>query len=160
MGTLEWHCVYRSHPTSVPTSWWGWVHASLHLFMSTWPPISPQTPMHIYMDTWLLLYRTVFVCQSTHLCSHTLFRMWECISPCTYVHPTLHVYSNLLWIVTWKCGCPICHCVCVSQSHCLWSHTLVRMYTCITTWFYVELTTHVCSTPYAKLYGNVGDTVW
>ena len=45
--------------------------------------------------------------------------MWECISPCTYVHPTLHVYSNLLWIVTWKCGCPrVSLCVCSSHPAC------------------------------------------
>ena len=35
--------------------------------------------------------------------------------------------------------------MCVSQSPCLWSHTLVRMCTCISTWIYVYLTPHVWS---------------
>ena len=41
----------------------------------------------------------------------------------------------------------LCDSVCVSQSPCFWSQTLVRMCTCISTWIYVHLTTHVYSTP-------------
>ena len=40
------------------------VHASVHIFMSTWLPISPQTPMHSYMETWVPLCGSVFVSQS------------------------------------------------------------------------------------------------
>ena len=85
------------HPTSVPTPWLECVYASVHVCMSTWLPISPQTSMHIYMETWILLYGTVFVYQSTHLCSHTLFRMCAYISPCTSVHSTPHVSSMPYW---------------------------------------------------------------
>ena len=52
------------------------------------------------------------------------------------------------YMETWV---PLCGSVCVFQSPCFWSHTLVRMYTCIGTWIYVHLTTHVCSTPMHSL---------
>ena len=89
----EWRS-HLNHPTSVPIPWLECLHASVHVCMSTWLSISPQSPMHIYMETLLLLYGTVFVSHPTHLCSHTLFRMFACISPCTYVQPTPHVSST------------------------------------------------------------------
>ena len=89
------------------------------------------------MDT--LLYGTVFVSQSTHLCSQTLFRMCTCISPCTS-----------LSIVMWNHRCPLCGAVYVSQSP----------HFCICTCIYVHLVLHVCSTPYAQLHGNMGFSVW
>ena len=50
-----------------------------------------STPMHSLVETWVLLYGSVFVSQSPHLHSHTLFRMCTCISTCVYVHMTPHV---------------------------------------------------------------------
>ena len=50
------------------------------------------------------------------------------------------------YMETWV---PLCGSVCVSQSPCLWSDTLVRMCTCIRTEIYVHLTAHVSSMPYA-----------
>ena len=35
-------------------------------------------------------------------------------------------------------GAPVWHCV-FSQSPCLWSHTFIRMCTCISTWIYAHL---------------------
>ena len=140
------HCVCYSHPTSDPTPCLECVYASVHVCMFTWLPISPQTPMHSYMETWVLLYGTVFVSQSPHFCSHTLFRTCTFISTCTCVHPTPHVSSNTLWIVTWKHGFWYVA-LCVSQSPCLWSHTLIKVCICISTCIHVHLTCHICFIP-------------
>ena len=56
------------------------VHASVHEFMSTWLLMSGPPPMHSLMETWVPLYGSVFVSQSSHFCCHTLFRMCTCIS--------------------------------------------------------------------------------
>ena len=52
--------------------------------------------------------------------------------------------------------------MCVSQSSCFWSYTLVRMCTCISTWIHVHMTAHVYSIPmhslmetWVPLYGSV-----
>ena len=108
------------------------------------------------------LYGTVYVFQSPHICSHTLFRMCSCISICIHVHltvpmvaqPPMHCYMQT-WI-------PLCGSVCVSQSLDHWSHTLFRMCTCISTCIHVHLTYHVCFTflnsdmeTWVPLYGSV-----
>ena len=94
--------------------------------MSTWLLKCAPPPLHSCMETWLLLYGTVYVSQSPHICSNTLFRMW-------YIHQYMylcqHGFQILVHphcIVTWKCGFPcVTQCVCSSQStsvptpHCL-----------------------------------------
>ena len=193
-------CLYPSHLISVPTPCFEFVHASVHVFMSTqlamltqssmdsymetWVPLCGSvcvcvpvtlllintfnrmctyistwiyvrmtvhvcsTPMHSLMKTWVPLYVSVFVSQSPHFCSNTLFWICTCISSCIYVHMTLHVSSTPYGQLHGNVGA-LCSSVCVSQSSCFWSHTLVRMCTCISTWIYVHLTVLVCSTPYA-----------
>ena len=94
------------------------------------------------------LYGTVYVSQSPHFCSHTLFRMCSCISTCIYVHPTPYVSSTFyallhgtLDFAVWQCAY-----MCVSQAPYNWSYTLIKMCTCISTWIHVHLTYHVCFT--------------
>ena len=128
-------CVCSSHFTYVPTPCLECVYASVHVCMSTWLPISPQTPMHSYMETWVCLDGTMFVSQSPHFCSHTLFRMCTCISTCTYVHltPMLAKPPMDSYTETWV---PVCGTVCVPVTllvvpHPDWSMYMHQyMYTC------------------------------
>ena len=86
--------VCSSHSTSGNTPWLECVHASVHVFMSIWLLVSPQNPMHSYTETWEPLCGSVFMSQSLHFCSFTLFIMCTCISTCIYVQLTLHVCST------------------------------------------------------------------
>ena len=79
------------HLTSGLTPWLECLYVSVHVFTSTWLPMSPQTPMHSYMETWVPLWGTVFVSQSLHFCPPTLVRICTCISTCIHVHLTPHV---------------------------------------------------------------------
>ena len=89
-------CLCPSHIISVPTpclecvpaiSTWIYVHLTDNV---TW-----CTPLCIVvMETWVPLYGSVFVSQSSYFCCHTLFRMCTCISTCIYVHLTPHISST------------------------------------------------------------------
>ena len=68
------------HLISVLTPCLECVHASGHEFMSTWLHMSGPAPMRSLMETWVPLYGSVFVSQSSHFCCHTLFRMCTWIS--------------------------------------------------------------------------------
>ena len=87
-------CLWPILPGSGPTSCLECVHASVHEFMSTWLLMSGPPVMHSLMETWVPLYGSVFVSQSSHFCCHTLFRMCTCISTWIYVYLTLHVWST------------------------------------------------------------------
>ena len=80
---------------------------STSLFMSG-PPV-----IHSFMETWVPLYGSVFVSQSSHFCCHTLFRMCMSISTWIYVYLTLHVLSTPYWYLPGKLGAPVCHYICV-----------------------------------------------
>ena len=136
-----------SHLISDPTPCLECVHVSVHKFMSTFLSMSGPHPLHSLMSSWVALYGSVFVSQSSYFCCHTLFRMCNASG---------HIFMSTLlfmlaqppmdsYIEGWV---PLCFTVCVSQSPCLWSNTLFRMCTCISTWIYVYLTPHVWSTPY------------
>ena len=83
-----------------------WIY--VHLAAYVW-----STPMHSLMETWVPLYGSVFVTQSSHFCCHTLFRMCMSISTWIYVYLTLLVWSTPLLIFAWEVGCP-----CVSLHVC------------------------------------------
>ena len=87
---------------------------------------------------------------SSHLLlAHTMFKMCTCISTLIYVLTWLpmSVPPNLnSFMKTWV---PLCDIVCLSQSTYFWSHTFVRMCTCISTCVYVHLTPSITSNPYA-----------
>ena len=87
-------CLCPSHLISGPKPCLECVHASVHKFMSTWLLMSGPPPMHSLMETWVPLYGSVFVSQSSHFCCHTLFRMCTCISTWIYVYLTPHVWST------------------------------------------------------------------
>ena len=82
------------HPGCGPAPCLEGVHASVHEFMSTWLLMSGPPPLHSLMETWVPLYGSVFVSQSSHFCCHTLFRMCTCISTWIYVYLTPHVWST------------------------------------------------------------------
>ena len=107
-------CVCHIHPTSSHTLWLDCVHVSVHEFISTWLPMSAPPPMHSLMETWMPLYGSVFVSQSPHFCSHTLFRMCTCISTCIYVHltPMLAKPPMDIYMAMWV---PMCGTVCPSH---------------------------------------------
>ena len=100
-------CVCPSHPACGPTPWLKCVH----VWMSTWPPMSAPPLLYSYMETWVPVCGAGCVLQSSHLWSHTLVRMHICISTCIYVHMTPNVTWNI-WILTWKHRC---HCLCPSH---------------------------------------------
>ena len=68
------------HPGCGPTPCLEYFHASVHEFMSTWLLMCGPPPMYSLMETWVPLYGNVFVSQSSFFCSHTLFRIFSCIS--------------------------------------------------------------------------------
>ena len=109
-------CVCLIHPVSGPILWLKCVHASLHVYRSTWLLKCAAPPLHSYMKTWLLLYGTVYASQSPHFCFNNLFRMCTFISACIYVHPTAHVISTHYGLVTRVPRCPcVAVYVCPSQ---------------------------------------------
>ena len=71
-------CVCCSKLACGPTPWLKCVHASLHVFMSTWVQNSGTPPLHSYMETWVPGCGTVCMFQSVHFWSHTLLRMCKC----------------------------------------------------------------------------------
>ena len=73
--------------------------------------------------------------ECVHASVHVLMSTWV---PNSAPSP-LHSYME-----TWV---PVCDTVCMFQSVHLWSHTLFRMCTCISTCVYVHLTPHVSWTP-------------
>ena len=141
-------CLWPIHPGSGPTSCLECVHASVHEFMSTWMLMSGPPVMHSLMETWVPLYGSVFVSQSSHFCCHTLIRMYTCNSTWIYVYLTLHVWSTPMdsYMESWV---TLCVTACVFQSPYFCCYTLFRLCTCISTWIYVHLTVYVWSTPYA-----------
>ena len=174
-------CVCANHFTSDNKPGLECVHASVHMFMSIWPLVSPQSSMYCYTETWGPLCGNVFVSQSPHFCSHTLFSMCTCISTCIYVHLTPHVFSTSYcshptsvhasvheFMSTWlpmsalshlnsfmKTWVPLCDIVCLSESSYFWSHTFVRICTCISTCIYVHLTPHFSLIPCGLLHGKM-----
>ena len=108
--------VCPSHLSFVPTPCLECVHASVHEFMSTWLLMSGPPPFHSLMETWVPLYGSVFVSQSSHFCCHTLFRMCTCITTWILCLPYTPQLVHPLWIVTWKVGCP-CVSLCLCPIH-------------------------------------------
>ena len=154
-------CLWPSHLIFVPTPCLECVHASGHEFMSTWLPMSAPT-------LWIVSWKCGCPCTAVCLCpSHLISVPTPCLE---YVHASVHVFMSVWlpmlaqppmdsYMETWV---PLCDRECVSQSPYFWSDTLVRMCTCIGTWIYVHLTTHVFSTPmhslmktWVPLYGSV-----
>ena len=109
-------CLCPSHLISDPTPCLECVHASVHVIMCTWLPRSGPDPMHSLMETGCPLYGSVFVSQSPHFCSHTLFRMCTCISTWIYVHLTVLIWSSPMHSLMANSWYP-CIAVCLCPSH-------------------------------------------
>ena len=131
--------------------------------------------IHEYMSTlhsmsgpplWIVTWKIGCPCESLHVCpSHLIFvptPSLEC------VHASVHEFMSI-WLLmsgpapmhslmeTWEA---LYGSVFVSQSSYFFCHTLFWMCTCISTWIYVYLTTHVMSTPYGYLIGKLGAPVF
>ena len=135
-------CVSSRHSTCGPTSWIESVYASVHVLMSTGLPMSASPHLHTSMERWIPLCGTVCVFHSSTSGPTPCIKMCTCISTLIYVLTWLpmSVPSNLnSFMKTWV---PLCDIVCLSQSAYFWSHTFVRMCTCINTCIYVHLTPH------------------
>ena len=114
-------CVCCSQSTSDPTPWLEWVHASVYYLCQPDSQYHLKTPMQSYMEIWVSLYGSVFVSQSSHFCSQSLFRMCTCISTCIYVHLTQNITSNPMhsYMETWV---PLCDTMCVPVTLLLVPH--------------------------------------
>ena len=138
-------CVCHNHPNFCHTPWLECVHASVHEFMSTWLLLSAPLPMHSLMESRLPLYGSVFVSQSPHFCSNTLFRMCKCICTCIYVHMPPHVSLTPYGLLYGNLESPVCQCVCPSHPasgtipwlECV--HVSVHVF--ISTWLPISLQT-------------------
>ena len=129
-------CVCHNQPISGHTPLSECVHASIHVFMFIWLPISVWCLVDSYIEICVPLCGSIFVSHSPHYVASTCM---EC------VHAPVHV---LMW--TWvlnSAPSPI-HSYFGSSV----SHNLVRMCICISTWIYVPFTLHVCSTTPLKMY--------
>ena len=81
---------------------------------------------------------------------HLVLECVHAISTCIHVQMTNHVCLILLWIVIWKhaeCPC-VAVCVCVTVILLPWSHTLIKMCTCISTCIHVHLTYQMSASPH------------
>ena len=137
-------CVCFIHLLSGCTPWLECVYALVHVYMSTLLPMSTQTSLHSYMETWVPLCGSVFVSHSPHLCSLNLSGMCTCISICI----NANLSSEFYFIpYAWKHGCQ-CVALCMLQSSHFFSHTLFTMCTCISTCIYANLSSEFCSIPY------------
>ena len=126
-------CLCPSHLISVDTPCLECVHASVHESMSTLHPSSGPPPMDSYMGK---LGAPVCQCMCVPV---TLFLFLHLI-----LNGYMHQYMNLfpagclclvhpLCIVWWEIWVPLCVTLSMSHSPWLWSHTLFRMCTCIST---------------------------
>ena len=135
-----WHCVCPNHPDCGPVPWLECVHASIHVHMSTWLCMSaPCTNQRLELQSEWEVWLDVGGGPIPWLkCVHELVHVFMSTWLSMLAKPPMDSYMER-WV-------PVCGTVCVSQSPWLWSHTLVRMCTCINTCTYVHLTLHVCST--------------
>ena len=130
MDPCVWPCDCPSYASSAPTPWLECVHASGHLCMCSWLPMSAWP---ICIVTW----KHGYPCACPYYCLSDPILWLEC------EHVTVHMYiSSQLPHV---CSIPmnsymenVWHNV--SESPLFWSHTLVRMCTCISTYMHVYLT--------------------
>ena len=75
---------------------------------------------------------------------------WECVNASVheFMSTWLPMSAPLLMHSLKETWVPLCGIMCLSHSPYFWTHTLVRMCTCISTCIYVHPTPHVSSTPY------------
>ena len=117
-------CVCFIHLRCGYTAWLECVYALVHVYMSTWLPMSTQTSLHSYMETWVPLCGSVFP-----------QLVWN-----VYMHQYMYLCQPEFWmsapspicIVTVETWMSYCVADCVFWSHLHFcSQTLVRMCTCI-----------------------------
>ena len=106
-GTL---CVCHNQPISGNTPLLECVHASVHVYMFIWLPISVWCPVDSYMERGVSLHSAVCVFQSLYLWSYPLVRMYTHVSTSIYVHLTLHVCSTPTEYLHGNMGTPLWHC--------------------------------------------------
>ena len=94
----RWHCVAlylcSSHSTSGNTPWFECVHAWVHVFMSIWLLVSPQTPMHSYTETRTCIH--VPLCGSGSFCPIHLISVPSFCMECVPI--SVHVFMPT-WVL-------------------------------------------------------------
>ena len=133
-------CVALCVCSNQPTPYLACVHALVHVLISTWLPMS-DTPLgrEVSPPTGGLISD-----QRCHLQLEagppiivgTSDQRWDFHLE---VRPPFQEDLSTPIGVTWKPGCS-CVALCVSQSPCCWSHTLIKMFTCIRTCIHGYLT--------------------
>ena len=114
-------CVYLSHSASGPTPWLKCGHASVHVYMSTWLPMSALLlSKETYQLQLGIMWKPGCSCLALYVCpSHTTAGATPWLK---YLHASIHVYMSTwltisaspIWIVIWKPGCHcMAPCVCV-----------------------------------------------
>ena len=116
----------------------------------SWPPMSASLSLHSYMAN-IGAHVWHYMCLSHFSSGPTPWL--ECVHASGHVcmFTWLSMSASPLWIVTCKHECP-CVELCMSESPLFWSHTLVRIGTCM----HVHLSPHVCLTPFAESHTNMG----
>ena len=182
-------CVCHNQPISGHTPLSECIHASIHVFMFIWLPISVWCLVDSYIERYVPLCGSIFVSHSPHYVASTCMEcvhapvhvlmwtwvlnsapspihsyfgssVWHCLycsylfsvpTPCLEcVHASVHVFMSTWlpmlaphhlnsYMKTWVALCGI---VCLLHSAYFWSHTFVRMCTCINTCIYIHLTPH------------------
>ena len=132
-----WHCVVSQSHHNCSHTLDTCAYASVHVYMSTWLPMSALPHLHSFMQTWVALC----VCSSQPTSRPTPSLACVYGSVHVLISTWLPMSVQSLSIVTWKHGFPLCGTVCLSQPSYFCSNTLVRMCICISTIIYVHLTT-------------------
>ena len=142
-------CVCPSHPACSATPWLKCVHASVHVYLLMWLSMSASSPH------WIVIWKPWWPCVAVWLCLNhptSVHIPWlECllVSVHVYMSTWLPVDAPPLLNSYIETRVYLCGTLCVLQSSHLWSHTLVRMCICISTYVYVHMTPNVSSNPCA-----------
>ena len=85
-------CACSSQTSSGLTPWLELecVHASVHICMCTWFPMSPTLRLYSYLQTLV----APSVSQSCHFWANTFGTMCTCISTCMHVHVTSNLFCT------------------------------------------------------------------
>ena len=174
-------CIYV-HPTPH-------VSSPMDSYMETWVPLCGSQSPCFWSDTLgrMCMHQYINICAPDCPCLfHALCIVWwkhgcPCVALCVcHNHPTsvpppwlecvhalVHGFMSTLLLMlaqppmhslmeTWV---PLYVSVFVSQWPCLCSNILFRIFPCTSTWIYVHLTAHICSTPMHSLMETVGAPV-
>ena len=143
------------HCMCVPVTLVLFLHLVNNVYMHQYMNLCPPGCLCLVHPLCIVWWKPGCPSMAVYLCpSHLISVATPCLE---CVHALVHEFiSNLhptsgpppmdSYMESWVA---LCVTLSVSQSPWLWSHTLFRMCTCISTWIYVYLAAYVWSTPFA-----------